>query len=115
MFNINYTHSSSSNGFSNQKQFSFTAVEGMTISEKIPPQCQQIIQLAYSLSLDKPIFTLSDLIHYIDECCAFDNTNFTNSKGGTERIVRYYSKLLQNSGIITNVADIDTDPDSTEE
>ena len=106
MFNINYTHSSSSSN-SNQKQFTFTAVEGMTIEEKIPPQCQHIIQLTYAMSLDKPIFTLNDIIHYIDECCSYDNTTFTNSKGGTERIVRYYSKLLQSTGVITDINSTD--------
>lgn len=112
MFKINYAHSSSNTGYSNQKQFSFTAVEGMTITEKIPPQCRQIIDLTYALSLDKPIFTLADIIHFIDECCAYDGTTFTNSKGGTERIVRYYSKLLQDVGIITNIADIDQPSES---
>ena len=104
MFDIKYTHTSS--GSSNSKRFSFTGVPGMTIDEKVPPQAQHIIQLAYSMSLDKPIFTLNDLIHYIDECCAYDNTTFTNSKGGTERIVRYYSKLLQTIGVITDINDI---------
>ena len=110
MFNINYTHTSSSFG-SNQKQFTFTAVEGMTVEEKIPPQAQHIIQLTYAMSLDKPIFTLNDIIQYIDECCAADNTTFTRSKGGTERIVRYYSKLLQSAGIITDVNSVDDDSD----
>ena len=99
MLNINYTHTSSSTGY-NQKKFTFTGVEGMTIEEKVPPQAQQIIQLAYTMSQDKPIFTLNDIIAYIDE--NYDGT-FTNSKGGTERIVRYYSKLLQTIGIITAI------------
>jgi hypothetical protein len=105
MFDINYTHTSSSFG-SNQKSFSFTGQPGMTVEEKIPPQCQQIIQLTYALSLDKPIFTLNDIIAYIDE--NYEGT-FTNSKGGTERIVRYYSKLLQTVGIITDINSVDAE------
>ena len=105
MFNVNFTHSTS-NG-SNAKQFAFTGAEGMTITEKVPPQAQHIIQLAYALSLDQPVFSYADLIAYIEECCLAGGTNFTNSKGGVERIVRYYSKLLQEIGIITNISDLD--------
>ena len=113
MFDISYTHSTG-NG-SNAKQFSFTGVPGMKAKEKIPPQAQHIIQLAYALSLDQPIFTYAQLIEYIEECCAYDNTTFTTSKGGTERIVRYYSALLQSVGILTDITKIDSDEEPDEE
>ena len=105
MIDINYTHTSSSS--SNAKQFSFTGTDGMEVDVKVPPQAQHIVQLAYALSLDSPIFTLPQLIHYIDECCNADGTTFTTSKGGTERIVRYYSKLLQSIGVITDINSLD--------
>ncbi|GAF92350.1 unnamed protein product [marine sediment metagenome] len=100
MFDIQFTHSAS-NG-SSAKCFIYTLVPGSIVTEKIPPQAQHIIELAYNLSLTKQIFTYNDLIHYIDECCAYDGTVFTRSKGGTERIVRYYSALLQSIGALTD-------------
>lgn len=106
MLNIKFTHSTS-HGSSAAKQFAFTLVEGAVVTEKVPPQAQQIVHLAYHLSLIQPIFTYSDLIHYIDECCAYNGTIFTRSKGGTERIVRYYSALLQEIGALTEASDSD--------
>lgn len=113
MLNIKFVHSTS-HGASSFKQFSFTLVPGAVVTEKVPPQAQQIVHLAYHLSLTKPIFTYNDLIHYIDECCAYNGTIFTRSKGGTERIVRYYSALLQEIGALTDIADI-ADDSSDEE
>ena len=111
MLDIQFTHSPG-NGASSSKQFVCTLSKGSRIAEKVPPQAQQIVHLAYNLSLDKPIFTYNDLIHYIDECCAYNGTIFTRSKGGTERIVRYYSRLLQEIGALTDIAD--NDPDTEE-
>lgn len=105
MFNVTFSHSSTSN--SSFKKFVFTLAEGSTISNRFPPQAQQILHLAYHLSLTQPVFSYNDLIHYIDECCAYNNTIFTRSKGGTERIVRYYAKLLQSEGVITDINDTD--------
>jgi hypothetical protein len=105
MLDIKFTHSSA-NGASSSKHFSFTLVPGAVVTEKVPPQAQQIVHLAYSLSLEKPIFTYNDLIHYIDECCAYNGAIFTRSKGGTERIVRYYSALLQEIGALTDISEL---------
>lgn len=101
MLNIEYTHSSSSS--SNSKTFAFTGVEGMTIDQKVPQQCQLIVQYAYTMSLDQPLFTLNDLVAYIENRCNDEGVTFTRSKGGVDRIVRYYSKLLQNIGVITDI------------
>lgn len=106
MLNIKFTHSSSSSQ-SSTKQFVFTLADGATVSERVPPQAQQIILLTYALSLEQPIFSYNDIISYIDECCAYNGTIFTRSKGGTERIVRYYAKLLQEIGAITNINDVE--------
>ena len=106
MFDVKFTHSSSSS--SNSKSFVYTLVPGSVITEKVPPQAQHIIELAYNLSLEKQIFTYADLIHYIDECCAYSGTIFTRSKGGTERIVRYYSGLLQEIGALTDWSEVET-------
>jgi hypothetical protein len=98
MFNINYTHTSKSSFAA--KRFTFTGEEGMTIEQKIPNQARQIIQYAYTLSEEQDSFTLGDLAQHIDE---HHEGVFTQSKGGTERIVRYYSKLLQEAGILTSI------------
>lgn len=96
MININYTHSSNSS--SAAKSFTFTGEEGMTIDAKVPNQARQIIQYAYELSQQHETFTYNDLVDYIDNN---HEGTFTTSKGGTMRIVRYYSKLLQDTGILT--------------
>lgn len=107
MFDIQFTHTSS-NG-SSSKYFVYTLVPGTVITEKVPPQAQHIIELAYNLSLEQPIFTYKDLIDYIEECCLAGGTVFTRSKGGTERIVRYYAKLLQQIGALTDYAEVETE------
>ena len=111
MLNIKFTHSSSSS-HSAAKQFVFSLEEGSVVTEQVPPQAQQIVQLAYALSLGQPIFSYNDLINYIDECCAYNGTIFTRSKGGTERIVRYYAKLLQQIGALTNINDVEPTDDT---
>lgn len=97
-FNIQFTHTSSSS--SSAKRFNFGLDPDAEITEKVPPQAQQIIELAYHLSLDQPTFTYTDLINYIDDCCEYSGTTFTRSKGGTDRIVRYYAKLLQELNVL---------------
>ena len=95
MFNINYTHTSNSG--SSAKQFRFIGEAGMTIEAKVPNQARQIVDYIYNLTLTVENFTYQQLADYIDE----QTDNFTTSKGGTMRIIRYYSKLLQEIGIIT--------------
>ena len=97
MININYTHTSNSG--SSAKSFTFTGHDNMTIEEKVPNQARQIIDYAYQLSQEQESFTYSDLETFIDSKVQ----NFTTSKGGTMRIIRYYSKLLQTIGVITPV------------
>lgn len=94
MLNITYTHSSNSG--SSAKSFRFTDAEEITVDVKVPNQARQIITFAHELSQDKDTFTYSDLETYIDSKVP----NFTTSKGGTMRIIRYYSKLLQTTGIL---------------
>lgn len=98
MISINYTHTSRSSYAS--KNFTFTGEDGMTIDEKVPNQARQIINYAFELSKTQEVFTYTDLVNYID---AHHEGVFTTSKGGTMRIVRYYSKLLQDIGIIAPV------------
>ena len=96
MFNIQYTHTSKSSFAA--KRFTFTGEEGMTIEQKVPNQARQIIQYAFQLSQEADDFSLTELANYIDQ---HHEGTFTTSKGGTERIVRYYSKLLQETGILS--------------
>lgn len=110
MLDIQFTHTSS-NG-SSSKTFVFSLPPGSVVTEKVPPQAQHVIQLAFALSQTQTFFTYNELINFIDECCAYNNTTFTRSKGGTERIVRYYSKLLQNIGALTDASTIDSDDPS---
>lgn len=98
MLNLNYTHTSNSG--SSAKSFIFTATEGQTIEQKIPNQAKQIINYTYLLSQEQDQFTYADIVNYID---THHEGTFTTSKGGTERIVRYYSKLLQSAGIIAAI------------
>lgn len=96
MINIEFTHTSRSSH--SAKSFTFTGEDGMVIDQKVPNQARQIIHYAYELSLQQPTFTYNDLVDYIDNN---HEGTFTTSKGGTMRIVRYYSKLLQDVGILT--------------
>jgi DNA-directed RNA polymerase delta subunit len=96
MINIEYTHTSRSSH--SAKSFTFTGEDGMVIEQRIPNQARQIIRYAYELSQQQPTFTYNDLVAYIDE---HHEGTFTNSKHGTMAIVRYYSKLLQDAGVIT--------------
>ena len=100
MFNIQFTHTS--NNSSSAKQFTFGLNDDDTITEKVPPQAQHIIELIYNLAQEQETFTYNDIIAYIDECCAYNGTVFTRSKGGTERIVRYYGKLLQELNVLVS-------------
>jgi hypothetical protein len=101
MFDINYTHKSGSSAKS--KLFYFTASEGMVITEKVPAQAKTIISNAHSLAQTTSPFTLNQLIEHIED----NESNFTNSKGGVDRIVRYYSKLMQNIGVISTEQPVD--------
>lgn len=99
MIDINFTHKS--NYGATSKSFLFIGETGMTVDAKVPNQAKSIINHAYQLheQNDGASFTLTNLADFID-----DNTeNFTQSKGGTIRIVRYYSKLLQTIGIMEAV------------
>lgn len=95
MININYTHTSNSG--SSAKLFKFTEEEDLTIEQKVPNQAKQIITYAYALGQEQETFTYSNLADYIDE---HHEGTFTTSKGGTMRIIRYYSKLLQTIGVL---------------
>lgn len=95
MININYTHTSNSG--SSAKLFTFTDETDITIDQKVPNQARQIITYAYNLSQEQPEFTYQHLADYIDE---HHSGTFTTSKGGTMRIIRYYSKLLQEAGVL---------------
>lgn len=98
MLNIQFTNTSSSS--SNAKTFKFGLTENTTFETKVPPQAQHIILLIQALAEQQPTFTYNDIINYIDDCCTYSGTTFTRSKGGTERIVRYYSKLLQELDVL---------------
>lgn len=105
--NISFTHTSTST--SSAKRFALGLTEDTTISEKVPPQAQQIIQCVILLADEQPTFTYNDIIQYIDELCSIDGVKFTRSKGGTERIVRYYAKLLQELSVLVEASSIDTE------
>ena len=94
MLNINYTHTSNSG--SSAKSFKFTDETDLTIDVKVPNQARQIINFAYELSQTQSSFTYAELEKFIDS----QVPNFTTSKGGTMRIIRYYSKLLQTTGVL---------------
>lgn len=113
MFDIKFSTTSSSS--SNAKRFKFTFEPGQTVTEKVPPQAQQIIHMAYYLSEQQDDFSYNELIKFIEDACTYSGTTFTNSKGGVERIVRYYAKLLQELGIITDVNSIEIDDDPTDD
>ena len=112
MFDIKFSHTSTSNG-SSAKQFYFIMEPGTVVHEKVPPQAQQILQVCYTISTIQETFTYADIIKYIDTRCESTGTTFTNSKGGTERIVRYYAKLMQTIGAIST--EKPTPPADTEE
>lgn len=94
MIKIDYTHTSNSG--SSAKLFT-VATEDLTIDVKVPNQARQIIGFAMELGADGNQFTYNELVAYIDENHV---GTFTQSTGGTMRIVRYYSKLLQDAGVL---------------
>lgn len=104
MFDIKFSHST--NTGASAKLFYFVANPGQTIEVKVPNQAQQIIHLAYYYSEENENspFTFQQLADYIDECSSASNTVFTTSNGGTIRIIRYYSKLLQEIGVLSTTA-----------
>jgi hypothetical protein len=108
---IQITYSHTSNSSSSAKRFNLGLTEDTVITEKVPPQLQQIISCIILLSDEQPSFTYNDIIQYIDSLCEIDNSTFTRSKGGTERIVRYYGKLLQQLNVLVDASSIDTELD----
>lgn len=93
MINIEYTYSS--NNGSAAKLFKVTD-EDLTIEQKVPNQARLIIKYALELGESQGTFTFADLEQHIDA----NEIEFTRSKGGTMRILRYYSKLLQEIGLL---------------
>ena len=76
--------------------------EPLHVEGNTPYQMQQIIRygLAYAEQNDNEPFTFDQLAAFIDDNFVGD---FTRSKGGTIRIIRYYSKRIQEAGIFIAV------------
>ena len=108
---IQITYSHSSTRSSSAKRFAFGLTEDTIITEKVPPQLQQIIECISYLAEEQSTFTYNDIISYVDALSEIDNSTFTRSKGGTERIVRYYGKLLQELDVLVEPHSVDTEID----